>query len=159
MDRPPESTETSISSDSYLPASEENGSQETFAVVPSDAEGNIPKNEYEEPTVAPWWKSSSKALLGVGVFTGLTAVILVTTGLFKMDMSGMEGHDMGGMEGMDMGGMSHDEMMGVDGAFNATPVTVEEVQFAKSGCERELYRRDLSLLRSHGVSSGGGTAF
>ena len=34
----------------------------------------------------------------------------------------------GGMGGHDMGGMSHDDMMRVDGAFNAMPVTVEEVQ-------------------------------
>ena len=96
---------------------------ESFAVVPSE----VPVSEYEDPS-APWWKTSRKALLGAGVFTGLTAVILFATGMFKMDMSGMEGHD---MDGMDMSGMSMDDMMGVDGAFNATPVTVEEVQFAQ----------------------------
>ncbi len=120
MSHSPESTEP-------ISQNESSTSEESFAVVPV----GIPTNEHEESAPAPWWKKSSKALLGLGVFTGLTAVILFATGLLKMDMSGMEGHDMSGMEGMDMGGMSHDEMMGVDGAFNATPVTVEEVQFAK----------------------------
>lgn len=77
----------------------------------------------------PWWKTSGKALLGVGVFTALTAGILVTTNLFKSSaMSGMEGHD---MSGHDMSGMSHDDMMRVDGAFNPTPVTVEVMQPAQ----------------------------
>jgi multidrug efflux pump subunit AcrA (membrane-fusion protein) len=50
--------------------------------------------------------------------------------MMSMDM---EGHDMGGMDmgGMDMEGMDHSDMMGVDGAFNATPVTVEAVQAGK----------------------------
>lgn len=97
---------------------------EAFAVAPS----GVSVSESEKPSSAPWWKTSRKALLGVGVFTGLTAVILFATGMFKMDMSGMDGHD---MEGMDMSDMSMDDMMGVDGAFNATPVTVEEVKLAK----------------------------
>ncbi len=121
MSHPPELPEKIVPPDQSSSTSEES------AVVPA----SISTNEYEKPSSTPWWKTSRKALLGVGIFAGLSTVILVITGLFKMDMSGMEGHDMSGMEGMDMGGMSHDEMMGVDGAFNTTPVTVEEVQFAK----------------------------
>lgn len=136
MDRSPESPETPVSSDSHLPNSEESVSEEAFSVVPLDEKSDVPESEYEQPaatpSATPWWKSSGRALIGVGVFIGLSTVILLTTGMFKMaGMSGMDGHDMGGMEGMDghdMGGMSHDEMMGVDGAFNATPVTVERVQ-------------------------------
>lgn len=125
MDRSPESTATPISSNSHLPTSEESVSEEAFSVVPFDEKSDVPESEYEQPaatpSATPWWKSSGRALIGVGVFIGLSTVILLTTGMFKM--AGMEG-----MDGHDMGGMSHDEMMGVDGAFNATPVTVERVQ-------------------------------
>ncbi|MFK8185028.1 MAG: efflux RND transporter periplasmic adaptor subunit [Phormidesmis sp.] len=83
----------------------------------------------------PWWRKSAKPLLGIGVFAILSTGILFVTHMFG-GMSGhsMGGHDMSGhgmdhdMSGHDMGGMSHDDMMRVDGAFNATPVTVEEVQ-------------------------------
>ncbi|MGB3764950.1 MAG: biotin/lipoyl-binding protein, partial [Phormidesmis sp.] len=97
-------------------------------VAPVGASEMEAVSEYEGAPPAPWWKTSSKALLGVGVFTGLTAIILFVTGMSKMGTSGMEGD---GMEGMDMSGMAMDDMMGVDGAFNATPVTVEEVKLAK----------------------------
>ena len=113
MNHLPESTETPLPPDKALPIAEE-----SLAIAPSTA-------EYEDPSPAPWWKTSRKALLGLGIFAGLTTLILATASLFKMDMGGMAGHDMGGM---DMDGMSMDDMMGVDGAFNATPVTVEEVQ-------------------------------
>lgn len=130
MNQPSKQAEPPIQPDELQPLPEPDpASEELSAVEPFE----VPGNEYEEPPSVPWWKTSRKALLGIGVFTGLTAAILLTTGLFKMDMSGMN-HDMGGMEGMDghdMGGMSHDEMMGVDGAFNATPVTVEEVRLGK----------------------------
>lgn len=97
-------------------------------------------------TSRPWWKKSAKPLLGIGVFAVLSTGILFITHMFggmsghdmhSMDgmshgMGGhdMDGHDMGGHEmgGHEMGGMSHDDMMRVDGAFNATPVTVEAVQ-------------------------------
>lgn len=125
MNHPPETPETflpaepilpePISSDGALPASEE-----ALVIAPASS-------EYENSTPRPWWKTSSKTLLGLGVFAGLVTTILVATSLFKTDMSGMEG-DMGGM---DMSGMSMDDMMGVDGAFNATPVTVEKVQAGK----------------------------
>lgn len=104
-----------LSSNGALPSAED-----SFEIAPV--------TEYEESLpAAPWWKTSSKALLGLGVFAGLVTTILVATSLFKTDMSGMEG-DVGGT---DMSGMSMDDMMGVDGAFNATPVTVEEVQTGK----------------------------
>ncbi|MEL6816391.1 MAG: efflux RND transporter periplasmic adaptor subunit, partial [Cyanobacteria bacterium J06598_3] len=95
----------------------------------------------------PWWKKSGKALIGVGVFTVLSGGILAGAHMFGgmagHDMGGhggghggghdmgshdMGSHDMGGMaghEGHDMHGMSHDDMMRVDGALNATPVTIE----------------------------------
>lgn len=133
MTHPSKSTESPIPPDKSQPPSELTSEpilEESYVVEHAEPFGDKSVSDYENYPPKPWWRTPSKALLGVGVFTGLTAVILFATGLFKMDMSGMEGHDMGGMEGMDMGGMSHDEMMGVDGAFNATPVTVEEVQFA-----------------------------
>ena len=125
MNPPSQSAEPPIPPDESQPSPE-------LDATPLAEPLESPASEYEKPPPKPWWKTSRKALLGIGVFTGLTAVILLITGLFKMDMSGMDhdmdGHDMGGMEGHVMGGMSHDEMMGVDGAFNATPVTVEEVR-------------------------------
>ncbi|MEL6263889.1 MAG: efflux RND transporter periplasmic adaptor subunit, partial [Cyanobacteria bacterium J06626_6] len=130
MSHPSKPAEPPVPPDKSQPIPEpESTHEELLSIAPLE----VPASEYEKPPSAPWWKTSRKALLGIGVFTGLTAAILLTTGLFKMDMSGMD-HDMGGMEGMDghdMGGMSHDEMMGVDGAFNATPVTVEEVRLGK----------------------------
>ena len=132
MNNPPESTEPPIPPDksqSSFDKESESASkpsvEESFVVAPVESSGTGAVSEYEAPSPAPWWKTSRKVLLGVGVFTGLTAVILFATGLFKMDMSGMDGHD------MDMSGMSMDDMMGVDGAFNATPVTVEEVKPAR----------------------------
>ena len=128
MNHPSKSAEPPIQPDESqpIPNLEATGLETTNEELPAVEPLEVPVNEYEKPPSVPWWKTSRKALLGVGVFTGLTAAILLTTGLFKMDMSGMN-HDMDGMEGHDMGGMSHDEMMGVDGAYNATPVTVEEV--------------------------------
>ena len=135
MNNPPKSPKSPISPDksqSSFDAESESTSkpiaEESFVVAPVESSERGAVSEYEDPSPAPWWKTSRKALLGVGVFTGLTAVILFATGMFKMDMSGMDGHD---MDGMDMSGMSMDDMMGVDGAFNATPVTVEEVKLAK----------------------------
>ena len=123
-----QSAEPSTPPDESQPSPDLNATHEEPLAEPLE----LPASEYEKPPSKPWWKTSRKALLGIGVFTGLTTVILLVTGLFKMDMSGMdhgmEGHDMGGMEGHNMGSMSHDEMMGVDGAFNAMPVTVEEVR-------------------------------
>ncbi|MEM9088042.1 MAG: efflux RND transporter periplasmic adaptor subunit [Cyanobacteria bacterium P01_F01_bin.53] len=108
--------------------------------------------EIESPSITqrpshPWWKPSKKALLGVGIFTVFSGGILGTAhvfgGMAGHDMSGMGGHDMGGMDGHsmsghgmdghdmsghDMEGMSHDDMMRVDGALNATPVTVEVIK-------------------------------
>lgn len=100
---------------------------------PESAETPISKEdnqtEYVEP-LAPWWKSSGRALLGLGVFAILSTGIVGATHM--LSSSAMEGHDMGGndMSGHDMGGMSHDEMMRVDGAFNPTPVTIEVVKSA-----------------------------
>lgn len=95
---------------------------------PESAETSISEADYErehiEPSI-PWWKKSGKALLGVGVFALLSTGIVGATHI--LSSSAMEGHDMDGMS-HDMGGMSHDEMMGVDGAFNPTPVTVEVVE-------------------------------
>lgn len=107
MNQPPESPETSVSEESY------------------DIENAEPSR--------PWWKSSGRALLGLGVFAVLSTGIVGATHM--LSSSAMEGHDMGGhgghdMSGHDMGGMSHDEMMRVDGAFNPTPVTVEVVKSA-----------------------------
>ena len=117
MNPPSESAESPIPPDELQPLPDlEATGEELLAAEPSE---EVPASQDEKPLSVPWWKTSRKALLGVGVFTGLTAAILLITGLFKMDMSGMD-HD--------MGSMSHDEMMGVDGAFNATPVTVEEVR-------------------------------
>ena len=96
-----------------------------------------PLPEDEQPSSRPWWKTSRKALLGFIVFAGLSTAIVLTAGMFKMmsmdhDMGGMDHGSMDGdMDGMDHGSMSHDEMMRVDGAFNATPVTVEAVQVGK----------------------------
>lgn len=135
MNHPPKSTESPIPPDksqSSFNADSEPASQsiveESFVVAPVGASEMEAVREYEDAPSAPWWRTSSKALLGVGAFTGLTAVILFVTGISQMGTSGMEGD---GMEGMDMSGMSMDDMMGVDGAFNATPVTVEEVKLAK----------------------------
>ncbi|MGB3294393.1 MAG: efflux RND transporter periplasmic adaptor subunit [Phormidesmis sp.] len=125
MNHPPKSTESPIPPDKSQPSSEpvsEPIAEESFVIAPVESLRDGAVNDDEKTSPAPRW-NSGKALLGLGVFTGLTAVILFTTGMFKMDMSGMEGHD--------MSGMSMDDMMGVDGAFNATPVTVEEVQFAQ----------------------------
>lgn len=95
---------------------------------PEPAETPMSEADYErehaEPSI-PWWKKSGKALLGVGVFALLSTGIVGATHI--LSSSAMEGHDMDGMS-HDMGGMSHDEMMGVDGAFNPTPVTVEAVE-------------------------------
>ncbi len=83
--------------------------------------------QYDElilPT--PWWITLGKTLLGIAVFIALTLNIIYTTNKLKSsEMSSMASHDMGGH---DMSGMSHDDMMGVDGAFNPTPVTVEVVR-------------------------------
>ncbi|MEL6354053.1 MAG: efflux RND transporter periplasmic adaptor subunit [Cyanobacteria bacterium J06627_28] len=99
---------------------------------------NEPSNTDKTNVSRPWWRKSAKPLLGVGVFVILSTGILFITHMFgSMDGHDMGGHDMGGMDhgmdghdmgGHDMGGMSHDDMMRVDGAFNATPVTVEAVQ-------------------------------
>ncbi|MBE9062310.1 efflux RND transporter periplasmic adaptor subunit [cf. Phormidesmis sp. LEGE 11477] len=123
MNHSPESTETPAepvppevaSLNGSLPVSEE-----PFEIAPV--------TEYSEPPAKSWWKKSGKTLLGLGIFAGLSLAILATTGMFKMMSMDMEGHDMGGM---DMEGMDHSDMMGVDGAFNATPVTVEAVQAGK----------------------------
>ncbi len=149
MNHPPESTESEFTEsltespvppDKSQPLSELSSgtdapTTDSFTVAAngsSNGLADVPASEYEKPPSVPWWKTSSKALLGLIVFAGLSTVIVLTSGMFKMmsmdhDMAGMEG-DMGGM---DHGSMSHDEMMGVDGAFNATPVTVEEVQAGK----------------------------
>ncbi|MEO1391210.1 MAG: efflux RND transporter periplasmic adaptor subunit [Cyanobacteria bacterium J06634_6] len=95
-----------------------------------------PVSEYETDKISvsrPWWRKSAKPLFGVGIFAILSTGILFITHMFgSMDGHDMGGHDMGGMDhgmdGHDMGGMSHDDMMRVDGAFNATPVTVVEIQ-------------------------------
>lgn len=94
--------------------------ESTETPVPDDHHST----DFDEPS-APWWKKSGKALLGLGVFAVLSTGIVGTTHI--LSSSGMEGHD---MSGHDMGGMSHDDMMGVDGAFNPTPVTVEMVKAA-----------------------------
>ncbi|MGD1867186.1 MAG: efflux RND transporter periplasmic adaptor subunit [Phormidesmis sp.] len=91
------------------------------------------QSEHEESSSRFRWKPPGKALLGIGVFAVLSTGILFITHMFgSMAGHDMGGHDMGGMDhgmdGHDMGGMSHDDMMRVDGAFNATPVTVEAVQ-------------------------------
>lgn len=126
MKHPPETPESSIPAELIPPS--RNGAlpsaEDSFEIVPVA--------EYEEsPSTTPakpWWKKSGKTLLGLGIFAGLSLAILATTGMFKMMSMDMEGHDMGGM---DMEGMDHSDMMGVDGAFNATPVTVEAVQAGK----------------------------
>lgn len=88
-----------------------------------------------------------KALSGLGVFVVLSGGIVLAShylGMGGMDHGSMDHGSMGhgemssdtmaggqmdhGSMGHDMSGMSHDEMMRVDGAFNATPVTVEVVQ-------------------------------
>ncbi|MGK7943094.1 MAG: efflux RND transporter periplasmic adaptor subunit [Microcystaceae cyanobacterium] len=60
-----------------------------------------------------------KKVLGLGVFALLTGGILFVSNQFKPATSTMDhsGH-----------GMSHDEMMAVDGSFNPTPVTVEQIK-------------------------------
>ncbi|MEL7330241.1 MAG: efflux RND transporter periplasmic adaptor subunit [Cyanobacteria bacterium J06559_1] len=122
MDQPPQSPEMSTPSEASAPPKK----PEAFSMVPVDK---------DEAPLAPWWKRSSKAALGLSVFAILSVGILAVTHMLA-GVSGhdMGGHDMGGMDhdmgGMDhgMGGMSHDDMMTVDGAFNATPVTVDTVQ-------------------------------
>ena len=90
-------------------------------------------NGYKDAPSTPWWKTSGKTLLGLGVFAGLSVAIVAASGMFRMmSMSGMEGHDMGGM---DHGGMSHDEMMGVDGGYQlkaGQKVLVKEVSISTS---------------------------
>lgn len=71
-----------------------------------------------------------RSLLALGIFALLSGGIWFTTMMVSMggmDHSAMdeEGGDMGGM---DHGSMSHDDMMAVDGAFNAVPVQVEEIR-------------------------------
>ena len=90
------------------------------------------QSEHEKSSSRFRWKPPDKALLGIGVFAILSTGILFITHMFgSMYGHDMGGHDMGGMDhgmnGHNMGGMSHDNMMRVDGAFNATPVTVEAV--------------------------------
>ncbi len=70
----------------------------------------------------PAHRQYGRALLGLGVFAVLSSAILLITQQIK------PANSMGGHEGHDMSGMSHDEMMRVDGAFNAVPVTVEVLQ-------------------------------
>ena len=125
MNHPPESPEAPSPEEfEKLEPVETTGAEDVLLI--SDDSTKV--NGYVGSPSAPWWKTSGKALLGLGVFAGLSIAILATAGMFKMMSMDMEGHD---MSGMDHGGMSHDEMMGVDGAFNATPVTVEEIQAAE----------------------------
>ena len=128
MSHPPESPEAHSpqESEKLEPAEMEGFAVEDTSPLSEDAYPIAEVNGYGNVPSTPWWKASGKTLLGLGVFASLSIAIVAASGMFRMmSMSGMEGHDMGGM---DHGGMSHDEMMGVDGAFNATPVTVEEVQ-------------------------------
>ncbi len=121
MSQLPESTETP------LEPSEDVSSAEIAALAESQT-----VDSKVDSTPRPWWKTSGKVLLGLGVFTVLSAGALAAThvlgGMAGHDMSG---HDMSGHEGHDMSGMDHSEMMRVDGAFNPTPVTVEVVQPSK----------------------------
>ncbi len=131
MNHPPETPESSSPAEPIPPS--RNGASPSA----EDSLEIVPVAEYEAfPSATPakpWWKKSGKTLLGLGIFASLSLAILATTGMFKMMSMDMEGMDMEGMdmEGMDMEGMDHSDMMGVDGAFNATPVTVEEVQAGK----------------------------
>lgn len=134
MNHPPETPESPIPSEPIPPKSASSNGALPSAEDPFEI---APLTDYEEPSTTapavPWWKASGKALLGLAVFAGLSVAILAATGMSRMMSMDMEGHDMGGMDmgGMDMEGMDHSDMMGVDGAFNATPVTVEAVQAGK----------------------------
>ena len=79
MNQPPESPETSVSAESY---------------DIENAESSL-----------PWWKSSGRALLGLGVFAVLSTGIVGATHM--LSSSAMEGHDMGGHGGHDMGAVSY----------------------------------------------------
>jgi len=100
--------------DSSIDASEAPSEALTFEDSSSEpAAENSPKTAHHK---------YGQALLGLGIFAVLSSAILLITQQIK------PANSMGGHEGHDMSGMSHDEMMRVDGAFNAVPVIVEVVQ-------------------------------
>ncbi|MDA0267724.1 MAG: efflux RND transporter periplasmic adaptor subunit [Cyanobacteria bacterium] len=109
---------------------EETATESPILEAAENDDPDTPDSDTPDPATPPkpWWKVSGKTLLGLGVFTVLTVGILGVTAALKW--SSMMA-DMDGMEGHDMSGMSHDDMMQVDGAFNATPVTVEVVRPAQ----------------------------
>ena len=113
MSLEPPSSQSEIQ-DSSIDASEGGSEALTFG----DSSPEPSSNQSAKPTRRQY----GRALLGLGVFTVLSGGILLITQHIK------PANSMAGMEGHDMSGMSHDDMMRVDGAFNAVPVTVEVVQ-------------------------------
>jgi RND family efflux transporter MFP subunit len=76
-----------------------------------------------------------RSILALGIFALLSGGIWFTTMMISMGEMDHSAMEMDGEEGeggktaaMDHGSMSHDDMMAVDGAFNAVPVQVEEVR-------------------------------
>ncbi|MFE4108512.1 efflux RND transporter periplasmic adaptor subunit [Almyronema epifaneia] len=102
--------------DSSIDASEPSSEASAFG-------DSSPKPTSDQPS-QPVHHKYGRALLGLGVFVVLSSGILLITQHIK------PANSIAGMEGHGMSGMSHDEMMQVDGAFNAVPVTVEVVQAA-----------------------------
>ena len=101
--------------------------QETSQVRESPNEAVLSTAPKTRPRFRPW-----HSLLALGVFAALSGSIWFITMLISMgdmDHSAMGDMDAGDdMASMDHGSMSHDEMMAVDGAFNAVPVQVEEIR-------------------------------
>ncbi|WP_204137623.1 efflux RND transporter periplasmic adaptor subunit [Halomicronema sp. CCY15110] len=113
MSLEPPSSQSEIQ-DSSIDASEPTSEALTF-------EDSSPAPSFTQPS-QPAYRRYGRALLGLGVFTVLSGGILLITQQIK------PANSMAGVEGHDMSGMSHDDMMQVDGAFNAVPVTVAVVQ-------------------------------
>ena len=121
---------------------------ESLAAEPAETSPLVPVHSLEnvsDVSAQPGFRPF-RSLLALGIFVLLSGGIWVTTKHMGMAMGGMDhgsmGHgsmdhgsmdemdhgSMGGMSGMDHGSMSHDEMMAVDGAFNAVPVQIETVR-------------------------------
>ncbi|MBE9135701.1 efflux RND transporter periplasmic adaptor subunit [Nodosilinea sp. LEGE 07088] len=113
MSLEPPSSQSDIH-DSSIDASDQSSEASSF----TNFSGESAKDSASQPA----HRRYGRALLGLGVFAALSSGILLVTQQIK------PANSMAGMEGHDMGGMSHDDMMQVDGAFNAVPVTVEVVQ-------------------------------
>ncbi|MGB5975352.1 MAG: efflux RND transporter periplasmic adaptor subunit [Nodosilinea sp.] len=110
---PPQSDTSYVRIDALDAASEDSSEASSSDSAPGHSAEQSPQ---------PAHRKYGRAMLGLGVFAALSGGILLVTQHMN------PANSMAGMEGHGMGGMSHDDMMQVDGAFNAVPVTVEVVQ-------------------------------